>query len=746
MSDKLKDLTPIPIDFSNGESPSPDKMDNAFNQLSTAVGIIERAIGDIWNQSQTLGVGLDNDPNYIANLSRAMGNLSKLNPESLGGNTIVDNVQAVPAGIKIFALDYIPTGYVDFSNESGVFDGGAAQDNLPESSLQDVDEAGEYFIDPFGKVYTFSETGSHTATYDYDTIEDSYTNASYNVIPDPAQTIKCSVNGGGTVVTMPVVNAAQFPSSPNRGQQLSLPSVLSYLGGGEEIPAGFIYVWDHDTNKIVEGLTYLKEPGTLASFSISGGTLDNATNTRYSVITIGTQLSPLVNELRDYLLNHNHKDNKSQFLDHADLLGIDNPITHGVTSDIVGKDDVQELTNKTLVDPVVKDVDASPVTDIILRVTDGELELLESGNPSQYRPLHLNSFPATLTGKSADMVDNAHASATPTANYVLILDGSGEVPNAALKTGSGNGLDADTLDSQHAPAGTIVGTSDTQILTNKRLNSPKLNSDTVTTATGDELNTLVGGGETSLHSHATTVFTSIEIFTSSGTFTVPAGITEVSITAIAGGGGGGGGGERESSSTGNGGGGSGGGAGQSYINYPITGLTPLDNITVTIGSGGAGGAKGDSGAGNSGGVGGITVFTGHLTCIGGGAGGWGGSVGAGGAAGDCVGLGGDGGDGGTRVGSTPTAGENHISHTGGSAGLVGITGGRGGGGGGGGASIYGNGGNGTDGVDDGEGSASNGGTGGDYGAGGGGGGGGGGQGSDPGNGGAGISGFLIVKW
>jgi len=54
------------------------------------------------------------------------------------------------------------------------------------------------------------------------------------------------------------------------------------------------------------------------------------------------------------------------------------------------------------------------------------------------------------TVDNADKVDGIHASSTPTAGYLYPLDGSAKIPNARLYTGSGNGLDADLLDGQHA--------------------------------------------------------------------------------------------------------------------------------------------------------------------------------------------------------------------------------------------------------------------------------------------------------
>lgn len=69
-----------------------------------------------------------------------------------------------------------------------------------------------------------------------------------------------------------------------------------------------------------------------------------------------------------------------------------------------------------------------------------------------------------------------------------------------------------------------------------------------------------------------------QVFTSSGTFTVPTGVTAVKVTVIGGGGNGG------APTGGSSQGGGGGGAGRA-IKY-ITGLTPGNAITVTVGAAG----------------------------------------------------------------------------------------------------------------------------------------------------------------
>ena len=100
-----------------------------------------------------------------------------------------------------------------------------------------------------------------------------------------------------------------------------------------------------------------------------------------------------------------------------------------------------------------------------------------------------------------------------------------------------------------------------------------------TVAPGTNGNVLVSNGTVWLSQAITTGtgFGNWQIFSNVGTstFTVPAGVTKVKVTVV---GGGGGGGPSASSYSGGGGGGT-------AIKI-ITGLTPLANVTVTVGSGG----------------------------------------------------------------------------------------------------------------------------------------------------------------
>src|SRR6185312_12441877 len=227
-----------------------------------------------------------------------------------------------------------------------------------------------------------------------------------------------------------------------------------------------------------------------------------------------------------------------------------------------------------------------------------------------------------------------------------------------------------------------------------------------------------------------------QLFTSSGSFVVPLGITEVLITAVAPGGSGSG----IASTSGSGGGGS----GEYCIQWPLQ-VTSLATYTVTIGAAGAAIASGSASAGNDGGN---VSFGSLLTLLGGKGGGLLQAAGAGGGVKGAAAIAGAGSIGSSESplhfgGSSGGAGFNGTSAGfagGGSAGYsTGGAGGAGvgsnGGGGGGGASPWGAGGAG--------GSNGAGGNAVGYGDGGGGA-----SGKSSGNNasGAGGPGFLLVSW
>jgi len=102
-----------------------------------------------------------------------------------------------------------------------------------------------------------------------------------------------------------------------------------------------------------------------------------------------------------------------------------------------------------------------------------------------------------------------------------------------------------------------------------------------------------------------------DVFTSSGTWSKPSGITFVQVQLWGAGGGAGSGAIGTSSNAGGGGG----GGGSSIYTFPAS--TVPSSVTVTIGAGGSGGAAQTSGSGAAGSAGGNTTFGSLLTGIGG---------------------------------------------------------------------------------------------------------------------------------
>lgn len=222
---------------------------------------------------------------------------------------------------------------------------------------------------------------------------------------------------------------------------------------------------------------------------------------------------------------------------------------------------------------------------------------------------------------------------------------------------------------------------------------PVANGGTGVTSPGASGNVLTSNGTAWVSSAPASSLPTMQVFSSSGTFTVPTGITKVKVTVI---GGGGGGGYSAGTSDPSGGGGGGGAAIKT-----ISGLTPGGTIAVTVGTGGAGGTSGTGTAG------GTSSFGTYCSATGGSGGGASSSNAASGGSGG-VGSSGDlniggGGGGGAMSYVRNVAGAGGSSIMGGGGKGVGSSSsrsaedGRSYGGGGGGA-ISGNGGAGADGV------------------------------------------------
>lgn len=229
-----------------------------------------------------------------------------------------------------------------------------------------------------------------------------------------------------------------------------------------------------------------------------------------------------------------------------------------------------------------------------------EFEVNESGTSKKVTGSQIDTY-VKSTLVAADITD-----LTATAAELNILDG------VTATTAEINKLDG--------VAGDVVGTTDTQTLTNKTLTSPVINTSFTGTAIASQAEAEAGTATNKLMTPLRVAeaiaalaggSVTYQAFTASGTWTKPSGATLVYVEVW---GGGGSGSIRRGGNSNNGGGGGGGFVSRLYRASDL-GAT----VSVTIGSGGAAVSRTTNGS-TSGNAGGNSSF-GSLTARGGKAGG-----------------------------------------------------------------------------------------------------------------------------
>lgn len=268
---------------------------------------------------------------------------------------------------------------------------------------------------------------------------------------------------------------------------------------------------------------------------------------------------------------------------------------------IVGRATTDTLTNKTLaassdvIGGVTMTLGSDAQGDIYYRSSGGVLTRLANGGANKV--LHGS---ATVPSYSAVVEGDLGLTDITTANVTSSAHGF------APKSG---GNAATFLNGAATPAFAAVKDSDlsvSDITTNNATASahgfcPKLSGISTQYLDGTgAFSTPSGGGGGGI--------IQVDVYTSSGTWTKPAGCTAVEVWVVGGGGGGGGADGTSSNKSGAGGGGGGGGTAYKYITSSL-GSTE----TVTVGAGGAGGSS----TGGNGSSGGTSSFGSHCTATGG---------------------------------------------------------------------------------------------------------------------------------
>ena len=153
------------------------------------------------------------------------------------------------------------------------------------------------------------------------------------------------------------------------------------------------------------------------------------------------------------------------------------------TGDFVGTTDTQTLTNKTLTSPVINTgVSGTAILDEDNMASNSATKLATQQSIKAYADTKIAKATNVTSIDDAGIADGE----------VAIFD----LTNKKIKTSD-----------KTLPSGAIVGTTDTQTLTNKTLTNPKLNEDVAVTIKASELNGMLSGwipaGETWTYASAT---------------------------------------------------------------------------------------------------------------------------------------------------------------------------------------------------------------------------------------------------
>lgn len=399
---------------------------------------------------------------------------------------------------------------------------------------------------------------------------------------------------------------------------------------------------------------------------------------------------------------------------------VDSPSSgvHGVTGNLVGTTDAQNLSNKSFADaPSFLEIvtPGSPASGYIklyaksderfyklspsgieksltpvftpsagaLFYSDGTNDLFSLtsvGTPGQYLQSNGSSVPTWVNPSSSGVVF------TPSAGNVMFSSGT---PNVISLTNTGTPGQYLQSNGSGTPSWSTVS-SGSQVTFTPSAGQVAFSDGTpnalkmTTSGTSGYFLKTNGSGTPSWDTPARA--TTFQAFTSgSGTYTTPANVYRIVVRMVGGGGGGGGGGNASAGFGAGGGGGGGGGYSESTINNPSA------SYSYSVGSGGSGGGIGSNGSGGNNttfstytssggnaGTGGSTVLT-YGSGGGGGSGSGGsinsygnaGSLGGVGQAGAAQGIGGDGGGSFFGGGGQPgSAGQNFGGGGGGGGGAA----------------------------------------------------------------------------
>ena len=308
MVDKLRRTAPLNITFADGEQPVSEKLSAINNQFRASTNVLEKAIGDTWNQSgDSL---LRSSPLQIANIARTIGEQQHMNPDlySLTENfDFTENIGVRYAGRTEFYLLYQPASPLVHSVSA--LGAGFASLQATEAAVQ---ATGQYWIDSStGRVRTYTPVAAlDTLTYEVDTSNWTTNNGLVpSVIPDPGQTTftSCRISKTGSTyfIHLPPrrpLSSSSWNKYPALGEQSGnedstvpgagvtkklwqdgsvaalndayyryrlpkeIDDALAGMALGETLPKGMLLLWDGTANTVIVDAVFKKNSAALGSW------------------------------------------------------------------------------------------------------------------------------------------------------------------------------------------------------------------------------------------------------------------------------------------------------------------------------------------------------------------------------------------------------------------------------------------------------------------------------------------------
>jgi hypothetical protein len=377
MSDKFRTTQPLVISFVKGEQPSAAKLSKMAAQPKAGSSLLEKAVGDIWNQSGD-AILTHAAPLQLPNLARTLGANKFLNPAIYPLDTdfnFTEDIGDNNLGLTEGYLKFPPKSTSTYSSVGARLGAKKATEDL-------VLVTGDYWVDSTTgkfKVFTPLVTGDQLI-YDVSLSEDYLRGQELlpSVIPDPDQDTftgcKISTAGGLYYLHLPprrpiragtntvhTTLPRNYPSTAEetaneQSSEAATPKLLwnnatealdgvgdefyryklpkeiqdrfSSIAVGEALPAGFLYLWNTTLGTVIEDVVFKKTDVitnksetvfevSSASFDFSSYVTADELVASYSqpltLITVGSSLSQSILKLTQMMSTHEH--NSSMILD-----------------------------------------------------------------------------------------------------------------------------------------------------------------------------------------------------------------------------------------------------------------------------------------------------------------------------------------------------------------------------------------------------------------------------------------------